>query len=58
LFHYLFQFISESYLKPDTEVESARERPKIQRHSRCVLLIGIRSPSDQLQVVAIPDKFE
>jgi hypothetical protein len=53
LFPFLFQFISGRYFKPYTEVAATLEAPKKPRRSKRFLLFGLRSPSDQLQVVAI-----
>jgi hypothetical protein len=54
LFYYFFQFISRRDSEPVTEIATARELPKNQRPSKRFLLIGYRSPNDQLQLVAIP----
>gem|GEM_PF-5753959 len=54
LFEYLFQFISRKYSGPVVEIVTANELPKNQRPSKRFLLIGCRSPNDQLQLVAIP----
>jgi hypothetical protein len=54
LLRYFFQSKSEECPKLNTEVAIPREVPKNRRRSRRFLLIGIRSTSDQLQIVAIP----
>jgi hypothetical protein len=54
LFPYLCRFIVKRYSKPVTPIAIIRELPKSQRTSKGFLLIGYRSPNDQLQVIAIP----
>ena len=54
LYPYLFRFIFRRYSEPVTEIATARELPKTQRASKRFLLVGYRSPNDQLQVIAIP----
>ena len=53
LFPFLSQFISGRYFKPYPEVAGTRAAPKKRRRSKRFLLFGLRSPSDQLQIVAI-----